>query len=83
MEVVRLPGKKVAVEDSLTGVKELLEKKGYQVVSPRDGGEVMATVLTGLDNNVMNMQDIAARGRVIDAAGMTPEEVLARLEELV
>ncbi|WP_035106381.1 YkuS family protein [Desulfovirgula thermocuniculi] len=74
--------KKVAVEDSLTGVKNLLERKGYQVVSPQSGEEVVATVLTGLDNNVMNMQDIAVRGRVIDAAGMTPEEVLARLEEL-
>lgn len=78
-----MPRGKVAVEESLTGVKELLERKGYQVVSPQDGGEVVATVLTGLDNSVMNMQEVTTKGRVIDAAGMTPEEVLARLEELV
>lgn len=74
--------KRVAVEEALTGVRDLLERKGYQVVSPQDGGEVLATVVTGLDKNVMNMQDITARGRVIDASGLTPEEVVARLEEL-
>lgn len=74
--------KKVAVEGSLAGVRELLEKRGYQVVSPASGEEVLATILTGLDNNVMNMQDITTGARVIDAAGMTPEEVLARIEEL-
>ncbi|HHW43186.1 hypothetical protein GFC01_13100 [Desulfofundulus thermobenzoicus] len=74
--------KKVAVEEGLTGVRDLLRKTGYQVVSPGSGEEVLAVVGTGLDNNVMNMQDITTRSVVIDATGKTPAEILSRVREL-
>ncbi|MDK2888600.1 Uncharacterised protein family (UPF0180) [Desulfofundulus australicus DSM 11792] len=74
--------KKVAVEESLTGLKELLEEEGYTVVSPGSQEEVLAMVVTGLDNNTMNMQDINTRAPVIEMAGKTPEQVLARIKEL-
>ncbi|MBE3586739.1 YkuS family protein [Desulfofundulus thermocisternus] len=74
--------KKVAVEESLTGLKELLEEEGYTVVNPGSQEEVLAMVVTGLDNNTMNMQDINTRVPVIEMAGKTPEQVLARIKEL-
>ncbi|MBE3587879.1 MAG: YkuS family protein [Thermoanaerobacteraceae bacterium] len=74
--------KKVAVEEGLTGVRDLLQKNGYEVISPGSGEEVLAVVGTGLDNNVMNMQDLTTRSVVIDATGKTPAEILSRVREL-
>ncbi|MGQ9824274.1 MAG: YkuS family protein [Desulfotomaculales bacterium] len=71
--------KRVAVEDSLTGVRTLLERNGYEVVSLAGGKRADAVVVTGLDNNVMNMQDMAIGVPVIDASGKTPEEILESL----
>lgn len=64
--------KRVTVEEGLTGVKDLLEEEGYEVVSPGRSQGVMAVVCTGLDNNSMNMQDINTEVPVIDAAGKNP-----------
>ncbi|NHM26734.1 YkuS family protein [Desulfofundulus sp. TPOSR] len=74
--------KKIAVEENLTGLRELLRKQGYTVVNPGGDENVLAMVITGLDNNTMNMQDITTKVPVIDAAGKTPDQVLARIKEL-
>ncbi|SHI67534.1 YkuS family protein [Desulfofundulus thermosubterraneus] len=74
--------KKIAVEENLTGLRELLREQGYTVVNPGSDENVLAMVVTGLDNNAMNMQDITTKVPVIDAAGKTPEQVLARIKEL-
>ncbi len=71
----------IAVEDSLTGVRDLLEKNGYAVVGLSRQRDAEAIVVSGLDNNVMNMQDITTKAPVIDAAGKTPEEILASLRQ--
>ena len=71
--------KTIAVENSLTGVRDLLEKNGYAVVDLSRQKDADAIVVTGLDNNVLNMQDITTGAPVIDAAGKTPEEILAGL----
>ncbi|AEG17035.1 protein of unknown function UPF0180 [Desulfofundulus kuznetsovii DSM 6115] len=74
--------KKIAVEENLTGLRELLRKQGYTVVNPGGDENVLAMVITGLDNNTMNMQDITTKVPVIDAAGKTPDQILARIREL-
>jgi hypothetical protein len=74
--------KKIAVEENLTGLRELLRKQGYTVVNPGGDENVLAVVVTGLDNNTMNMQDITTKVPVIDAAGKTPDQILARIREL-
>ncbi|MEW6274507.1 MAG: YkuS family protein [Bacillota bacterium] len=71
----------IAVEDNLTGVRDLLEKNGYAVVSLSRQRDADAVVVTGLDNNVLNMQEISTKVPVIDAAGKTPEEILAGLRQ--
>lgn len=71
--------RKIAVEDNLTGVRDLLEKSGYEVVRLAEQREADAIVVTGMDNNVLNMQDIATGVPVIDASGKTPQEILESL----
>ena len=77
-----MPNSTVAVEDQLTGVKKMLAERGYTVVSPKNAGDVTAIVVTGMDNNLMNIQNITSKAPVIDATGMNPHEVLARIREL-
>lgn len=71
----------VAVEDGLSPVLELLERRGYQTVR-LDGGRlegVDAVIVSGMDTNLLNRQDILTRVPVISADGRTAEEVLSEL----
>ena len=74
--------KKVAVEENLTGIKKALEQRGYTVVSPKSGESVTACVVMGMDNNLMDIQNTITKAPVIDAAGMTAEQVISRIESL-
>lgn len=74
--------KTIAVEDSLSTIKQVLEQRGYKVVSPESKEQVMACIVTGMDNNLMNMQNTIIKAPVINADGMTPEQVAARIESL-
>lgn len=77
-----MAGKVIAVEESLSGtLKSALEREGYTVVRPGTAGRVDATVITGMDRNVMGMQDIAGGPVIIDASGKTAEEILKDLKE--
>jgi predicted CoA-binding protein len=70
----------VAVEDSLTPIRQYLQEKGYEVVSLRPGHKADAAVISGGDKDVMGIQTVAQDVPVIDARGMRPEEVLQALE---
>lgn len=72
---------RVAVEDSLRAVKERLRAAGYDVLSLAGGvpDHVSAVVVNGLDDNLLGRQDVLARAPVINAAGLTPEEVAAEV----
>ncbi len=74
--------KRVAVEDGLRPFREFLEREGYEVIglSREDLNRAQAVVLSGTDDNVMNMEDITTRVPVISAEGRTPEEVKDELE---
>lgn len=74
--------KKIAVEDGLAAVKDILKENGYQVLGPSQANRADAVVVTGLDNNMMNMQDISTRSSVIEAAGKTPADVLTEIQEM-
>ncbi len=74
--------KVIAVEEGLSGsIKSVLEKEGYKVVKPGATGKVDATILTGMDMDVMGMQDIQDKSTVINASGKTPEQILRDLKE--
>ncbi|MCL6638564.1 MAG: YkuS family protein [Firmicutes bacterium] len=69
--------KVVALEDGLSGaLRSALEKEGYTVVKPGFAGNVDATVISGMDGNVMGMQDRENNSVVIDASGKTAQQVL-------
>lgn len=69
----------IAVEDGLSSIKMALKQSGYKVVSPGAGGRIDATIVTGMDDNIMGMQDIKEKSIVLDAAGKTENQILDEL----
>lgn len=72
--------KRVAVEEELSDLRLMLTQRGYEVLNPGDARQVDALIITGIDRNVMGMQDINTESIVIDASGRTPEEIFEKLE---
>lgn len=74
---------KIGVEQSLTNVQQALREKGYDVVELKqesDAHNVDCCVVTGLDSNMMGMQDTVTKAPVIDANGMSADEVCREVE---
>lgn len=81
--------KRVAVEQTLKNVSQYLAEKGYEIAtldplseSQTELHNVSAVIISGQDENVMGMQDTQTKAPVIDARGMTGEEVYNHLQEL-
>ncbi|MEQ2525374.1 YkuS family protein [Bacillaceae bacterium CLA-AA-H227] len=75
---------KIGVEDSLTNVQEALRQKGYDVVKlsqESDAKGCDCCVITGIDSNVMGMQDTVMAGPVIEANGLSADEVCQKVEQ--
>ncbi len=74
----------IAIEKNLTGLLDVLETEGYEVVTLENANmdTVDAIVVSGADVNVMNMQDIQTAVPVINASGKTTAEILTELERL-
>ena len=75
--------KKIAVEQSLTNVSETLREKDYDVVdltSASDAENCSCCVVSGIDSNVMGMQDISTKAPVIEASGLSADEVCSQVE---
>ncbi len=74
----------IAVEDGLSRViGDSLTEAGYKVVKPGAGANVDATIVTGMDMNVMGMQDIVNKGPVIDASGRTAAQIIKDLQAIL
>jgi hypothetical protein len=76
----------IAVESELTPVRDFLSSKGYQVESVHLGEitknrahKFDAFVVTGMDENFLGINDTITKAIVLDAAGMTPEQVYHEL----
>jgi hypothetical protein len=77
---------KVGVEQSLTDVQNALADKGYDVVPMKNEGDAKGCdccVISGQDENVMGIQNVATNGPVIDARGMNAEEICKQVESRV
>lgn len=71
----------IALEEGLSSlIKESLAREGYELVKPGAGAKVDATIVTGIDNNVMGMQDVSGKQPVIDASGKTAEQIIRDLK---
>ncbi len=75
--------RRIAVEDTLSDVAQELKAKGYEVVSLQqesDGDGCDCCVVSGQDQNVMGMQDATTQGSVINADGMTADQVCEQVD---
>ena len=72
--------KTIAVEEGLTSVRDLLIEKGYKVVGLKTSLPVDAAIVTGMDNNLMNQQNLVYEVPVINSQGRSADEVVADLE---
>lgn len=78
---------KIAIEPNLTPIKDFLSSKGYSVDSINYGeGSVKfnkgydAFIVTGMDTNFMGINDTDSKAVVINAKGLTAEQVYHELQ---
>jgi hypothetical protein len=74
---------KIGVEQSLTDVQQALQEKGYEIVQLRQESDAQGCdccVVTGQDNNIMGISNVVTAGSVIEASGMTAEEVCQQVQ---
>ena len=69
----------IAVDDSLSPIKQPLENMGYQVTRMGDN-QIDAIIVNGIDDNFMGMEDVIHNVPVINAQGKTPRDVVKELE---
>jgi len=76
------------VSDVLEPVKKVLHTYGYRVVNLENDSELSEkdlhdydfVVTTGMDKNFLEMQEASGKATVINASGLTPEEVAREIE---
>lgn len=78
---------KIAVQKGLTPVQEYLTERGYEVetidfdaFTKAQTEEYDAIVITGMYTNFLGLETTATNVPVIDATGMTPEEIYEQIE---
>lgn len=77
---------KIGVEHSLTDVQQALQQKGHQVIqlhSEQDAQGCDCCIITGMDSNVMGMSNHSIDGPVIEASGLTAEEICQQVESRI
>ncbi|RUL55553.1 MULTISPECIES: YkuS family protein [Lysinibacillus] len=76
----------IGVEQSLSNVEAALKAKGYEVIQLRneeDAKNCAACVITGQDENIMGISDTVTSGPVINASGLSADEVCQRVENML
>ncbi|MEW6230357.1 MAG: YkuS family protein [Bacillota bacterium] len=72
----------IAVADTLSDYRDMLEEHGYQVVGLEEGIDVAdAVVVSGIDMDQSGVSAINTEAPVFDVTGKNPEEVLHDIEE--
>jgi len=77
---------KIGVEQSLSDVQQALRDRGHNVIELKQENDTQGCdccVVSGLDINVMGMQDTATKASVINADGITAEEVCQAVENRI
>ena len=77
---------KVGVEQSLTNISAALREQGHDVVELKQEADVQGCdccVVSGVDSNVMGMQDAQIQGSVIEANGLSADEVCQQVEQKI
>ncbi|MCM2532018.1 YkuS family protein [Neobacillus pocheonensis] len=73
---------KIGVEQSLTNIQQALREKGYDIVELKQESDAQNCdcCVISADSNMMGMQDTLTKGAVIDADGMSADEVCQQVE---
>ena len=81
---------RIAVESSLTSITNHLQQQGYQVevLSSQQMAETTPTdydvmVVSGLEKDVKSLEEKVQNCPVINAAGLTPDEVTNQVAQTV
>jgi hypothetical protein len=77
---------RIGVEQSLTNVQEALRAKGYDIVELQQESDAQGLdccVITGLDKDVLGIADTSFKGSVIDAHGLTADEICQQVDEKI
>jgi hypothetical protein len=77
---------KIGVEQTLTNVQQALQERGYEVVPLKQESDAKGCdccVVSGQDVNVMGISNVVTSGSVIDARGLSAEEVCQAVEERI
>jgi Holliday junction resolvase len=74
---------KVAVENSLSNVKEALQNSGFEVVGMDSAGNAACCVVSGQDKNFLGIENTYTQASVINADGMTTDEVVRQVSQCV
>ncbi|MGD6801161.1 YkuS family protein [Rossellomorea vietnamensis] len=75
--------RRIGVEESLQNVVQALREKGHDVVELKQETDAQGCdccVLTGLDSNVMGIANVVTQGSVIEANGLSADEVCQQVE---
>jgi len=75
---------RIGVEQSLTNISEALREKGHEIVDLKQESDAQncdCCVISGIDSNVMGMQDTQMQGSVIEANGLSADEVCQQVEQ--
>ncbi|MBH0155709.1 MULTISPECIES: YkuS family protein [Fictibacillus] len=74
---------RIGVEQSLSNVSDALRSKGHDVVELRqeqDANGCDCCVISGQDQNIMGIQNAETQGSVLNAHGMSADEVCQAVE---
>ncbi|MBM7603561.1 YkuS family protein [Metabacillus litoralis] len=77
---------KIGVEQSLSDVTAALQEKGYDVVQLNNESDAKGCdccVITGQDQNVMGITNAVTAGSVIQASGLSANEVCEQVENRI
>ncbi|WP_226666172.1 YkuS family protein [Metabacillus litoralis] len=77
---------KIGVEQSLSDVTAALQEKGYEVVQLNNESDAKGCdccVITGQDQNVMGISNAVTAGSVIQATGLSANEVCEQVESKI
>lgn len=74
--------KTIALSGDLARLRGELEKEGFNVVEGTMADRADALVVSGMDNNAMNMEDIKTKKVVIDASGKSTREIIDQIRNI-
>ncbi|MGE5575586.1 MAG: YkuS family protein [Syntrophothermus sp.] len=74
--------KRIAVSNELGNIRQMLKDEGYVVIGPEEGMEdVEAVIISGVDKDLLGIEDRVTNAPVINADGRQPEEILYQLRK--